>query len=244
MNISSLKGQVALVTGGTKGYGSGAAVALRDAGARVFITGRSQHTLDAAASRLNVTGICADATSSTDWDRTLQTILKEAGRIDILINNAGGGGVIATTEDQTDESIASCIALNLTGVIYGCRRVAPLLRKQGSGTIINISSIVAHHAWQTWGIYSAAKAGLNQFSKSLYLELRPHGVRVTTFTPSWGVTDFTDAAGLQPRSPETLAKCIKPSEIGSMLADICALPPHLCVQETILWPMVQEVSPM
>jgi NAD(P)-dependent dehydrogenase (short-subunit alcohol dehydrogenase family) len=241
---SPLHGQTALITGGAKGYGLGIATALRDAGARIFITGRDQTALDAAASQLDATAIRADAASPADWDRTVQTVLSAAGRLDILINNAGGGGKIAATEEQTDESIADCIAQNLTGVIYGCRRVAPLLRAQGSGTIVNISSICAHHAWPTWGIYSAAKAGLNQYSKSLYLELRPHGVRVTTFTPSWGVTGFTDAAGLGPRDAETLAKCIKPSELGRMVADICALPPHLCVQETILWPMVQEVSPL
>jgi NADP-dependent 3-hydroxy acid dehydrogenase YdfG len=69
-------------------------------------------------------------------------------------------------------------------------------------------------------------------------------VRVTTITPSWGATEFTDAAGLGPRDASTLAKCIKPEEIGKVVADLCALPPHLCVQETILWPMVQEVNPL
>ena len=160
------------------------------------------------------------------------------------MNNAGGAVKIAPTEEQTDDAIDAAIALNLNSVIYGCRRVAPLMRKQGSGIIVNIGSVAGHHAWPTWGVYGAAKAGLNHFSKSLYLELRPHGVRVTTITPSWGATTFTDAAGLGPRDAETLAKCIKPEEIGQLVTEVCALPPHLCVQETILWPMVQEVSPL
>ena len=67
---------------------------------------------------------------------------------------------------------------------------------------------------------------------------------MTTITPSWGATTFTEAAGLGPRDAETLAQCIKPEEIGQLVADVCALPPHLCIQETILWPMVQEVSPL
>jgi NAD(P)-dependent dehydrogenase (short-subunit alcohol dehydrogenase family) len=171
-------------------------------------------------------------------------VTKAAGRIDILVNNAGGGVKIAATEDQTDAAIDAAITLNLNSVIYGCRRIAPLMRQQGSGIIVNISSVAGHHAWPTWGVYGAAKAGLNHFSKSLYLELRPHGVRVTTITPSWGATSFTDAAGLGPRDAATLAKCIKPEEIGQLVAEVCALPPHLCVQETILWPMVQEVNPL
>jgi NAD(P)-dependent dehydrogenase (short-subunit alcohol dehydrogenase family) len=239
-----LSQQVALVTGGAKGFGRGIAAALRAAGARVYITGRDQAALDSAARDLGVTAVRADVTSSADWDRVIAQLRSEAGRIDILVNNAGGGVKIAPTEEQTDESIAAVIALNLTGALYGCRRVAPLLRQQRSGTIINISSSVAHHAWPGWGIYGAAKAGLNQFSKSLYLELREHGVRVTTISPSWGATGFTDAAGLGARDPAILAKSIQPSELGRLVVEVCSLPPHLCIQETILWPTVQEVNPL
>lgn len=239
-----LSGQTALVTGGAKGFGRGIAAALQAAGARTYITGRDQTALDRAARELGVTAVRADVTSAADWDRVIAQLLAETGRADILVNNAGGGVKIAATEEQTDESIAAVIALNLTAPLYGCRRFAALLRKQGSGTIVNISSSVAHHAWPTWGVYGAAKAGLNQFAKSLYLELRPHGVRVTTISPSWGATEFTDAAGLGARDAATLAKCIQPAELGRMVTDLCTLPPHLCVQETILWPMVQEVNPM
>ena len=242
--LSPLQGKIALVTGGAKGFGLGIAQSLAEAGARVWITGRDQAALDQAARGNALNAIRADVTSPADWDRVLKVITQNAGRLDILVNNAGGGVKIAATEDQTDEAIDAAIALNLNSVIYGCRRVAPLMRKQGSGIIVNIGSVAGHHAWPTWGVYGAAKAGLNHFSKSLYQELRPHGVRVTTITPSWGATTFTDAAGMGPRDAETLAKCIKPAEIGQLVADVCTLPPHLCVQETILWPMVQEVSPL
>lgn len=239
-----LHGQTALVTGGAKGFGRGIAEQLREAGARVWITGRDEVALGDAARTLGVDAIRADATSGADWDGVLQTILTTTGRIDILVNNAGGGVKIAPTEEQTDESIAAIVALNFTGAAMGCRRVAPIMRKQQSGIIVNISSVAGHHAWPSWGVYGAAKAALNHFSKSLYLEMRPHGVRVTTITPSWGATEFTNAAELGPRDEATLAKCIKPSEIGRLVADHCALPAHLCVQETILWPMVQDVNPL
>ena len=239
-----LNGNVALVTGGAKGFGRGIAVALRKAGATVFITGRDQVALDEAAMAIGVIGIRADATSPLDWDRVVEAVLNRSGRIDILVNNAGGGVRIAATEDQTDESIAEVIALNLNGPIYGCRRIAPLLRRQKSGTIINISSSAAHHAWPTWGVYGAAKAGLNHFSKSLYVELRPHGVRVTTISPSWGATDFLGAAGMEAMNPDTVSRSIQPAELGKLVTDVCLLPAHLCIQETILWPMVQDVSPM
>jgi len=241
---STLQNQTALVTGGSKGYGTGIAAALKLAGAKVWITGRDEGALRQSATTLGVEWIRADATMPSDWDHAIKTVTAETGRLDILVNNAGGGVKIAATEDQTDESIAEVIALNLTGVVYGCRRAAKIMRQQKAGIIVNISSVAGHHAWPTWGVYGAAKAGLNHFSKSLYIELRPHGVRVTTVSPSWGVTDFTDAAGIGPHDAETLAKCIKPAEIGQLVAEHCALPPHLCVQETILWPMIQEVAPL
>jgi len=241
---ASLKRQIALVTGGAKGYGRGIAQQLAAAGARVWITGRDQAALQRAGRDLGVKTLRADATSGADWDRVVAAIMRAAGRIDILVNNAGGGIKIAATEEQTDETITAAIALNLTGVILGCRRVAPIMKRQGGGTIVNISSVAGRHAWPTWGVYGAAKAGLNHFSKSLYLELRPHGVRVSTVSPSWGATEFTDAAGLGPRDAATLAKCIQPEELGRVVADLCALPSHLCVQETVLWPTVQEVNPL
>lgn len=241
---NSLAGKIALVTGGAKGYGLGITTALKSAGATVFICGRDQSALDQVAERLNVTAIRADVTSTSDWDRMIAEVAGPERTIDILVNNAGGGVKIAATTEQSDDDIETSIALNLTSAIHGCRRVAPLMIEKNSGIIINISSICAHHAWPEWGIYSAAKAGLNQFSKSLYQELRPHGVRVTTITPSWGVTEFTDSAGLGAREPEVADQCIKPAELGRVVADACALPQHLCVQETILWPMVQDVSPL
>jgi NAD(P)-dependent dehydrogenase (short-subunit alcohol dehydrogenase family) len=130
MNSSPLSGQVALVTGGAKGFGLGIATALQASGARVFVTGRDQTALDTAARKTGVTAIRADATSPVDWDRVIALVLKEAGRIDILVNNAGGGVKIAATEDQTDESIDAVITLNLTSALYGCRRVAPLLLRR------------------------------------------------------------------------------------------------------------------
>jgi NAD(P)-dependent dehydrogenase (short-subunit alcohol dehydrogenase family) len=78
------------------------------------------------------------------------------------------------------------------------------------------------------GVYGSAKAGLEKFARSLYLELRPHGVRVTTVVPSWGATGFCEAAQTGPLDREQYGKAIQPAEIGRLVADICALPPHLC----------------
>jgi short-subunit dehydrogenase len=139
------------------------------------------------------------------------------------------------------------LSLNLTSVILGCRRAAPVMCRQGSGTIINISSVCAKYSWPGWSIYSAAKAGVERFSKGLYTEVRPHGVRVTTLTPSWGATDFCDASELSghPSTHSSVReRCTHPLELGKIVADIVATPAHLEILELTVVPTVQDISPL
>ena len=237
----------AMVTGGSKGFGAGIAGALRQQGAEVWITGRDQAALDATAQRLGVHALRADVTCGADWDRAIGAVMAARGRLDILVNNAGAGGHIAPLAEQADDEIAAVIAINLTGVLLGCRRAAAIMTKQKSGLIINISSVCALYAWPGWGTYTAAKAGLNKFSHSLYNELRPHGVRVTTLTPSWGATEFANAAhlsGSPTQDPKQRAQCIQPEQIGDLVVSLCRVPEHLAVPDVTLQPLIQEISPM
>jgi len=239
-----LKDRVALVTGASRGYGAGIAEQLVNEGARVWIAARSAGELAAVARRVGAQAVPADVTRAQDWDRMLAEVTAGGGRLDILVNNAGGTVRVAPLADWADEEVERELALNLTAAILGCRRAAALMQRQKSGTIVNVASVCAVEAWPQWGVYSAAKAGLLQLTKCLYAELRPHGARATCLIPSWGATDFSKAAGLPEFSPETAAKCIQPLELGRVVADICALPVHLSIQELILWPLVQEVSPL
>jgi len=240
----NLADRSAVVTGGSKGYGAGIAEALARRGAKVWITARQAGPLAAAAERLGVAAVQADVTRGDDWDRLFTEVLAKAGRLDILVNNAGSGGHIAPLTEQTDDQIEQAIAVNLTGALFGCRRAATVMREQGGGTIVNISSVCARQAWPGWSVYSAAKAGLGQAGRSLYIELRDAGVRVTTVIPSWGATDFAATANLPPRDEQTDARCIQPHELGEIVADICALPEHLVVQDITVWPTVQQVEPL
>jgi NAD(P)-dependent dehydrogenase (short-subunit alcohol dehydrogenase family) len=241
---TDLSGKTAIVTGGAKGYGAGIAAALAAQDVNVWITGRDQVALETAASELGVKAVPADASLSEDWDRVFETVLAETGRLDILVNNAGGAMRIAHVIDMTDEEIEESIAVNLTGAIFGCRRAAEVMKRQRSGTIVNVSSVCQEQAWPGWSVYSAAKAGLAQFSTGLYTELREYGVRVTTLIPSWGNTGFLDAAGLPPFSTDVGAQCIQPLELGDLVVTICELPAHLEIQDLTLWPLVQKVEPL
>lgn len=237
-----LKNAKVLVTGGSDGYGRGIAAVLKNAGAEVWITGRSAAKLEKTAQELGVRTIQADASSGADWDR----VMSETGDFDVLVNNAGFGGKIAPVAEQTDEDIIRTIGTNLTGVILGCRRAAAMLVKRKRGIIINISSVCALYAWPAWSVYTAAKAGVAKFSHGLYTELRPYGVRVSCVTPSWGQTGFNHAANISGASenPELAAKCIAPEELGNIIKSIIEQPDHLAIPDVTVQPVIQDISPM
>lgn len=244
MSKSALAEKVALVTGGSKGYGFGIASELQMAGARVVITGRDQAALESAAKQIGATPIVADVTSAEDWERVIGKIEQDYGRLDILINNAGAGVQIAPVDEQSVTAIQQAVAVNLVGPILGARAAVPLMKKQGSGTLINISSICARESWPGWAVYGAAKAGLQQFSEGLYVETRNYGIRVTTLTPSWGLTEFSRNADLPEFEKETASKVTQPADLGRVVVDLCALPAHLCALDYTLLPLVQSIEPL
>ncbi|NOY79912.1 MAG: SDR family oxidoreductase, partial [Kiritimatiellaeota bacterium] len=189
----------------------------------------------------------ADVTCPDHWDRLFEAVLARTDRLDILVNNAGAGIRIAPIVEQTDSDIQASIAVNLTGALFGCRRAAEVMRPQGRGIIVNISSVCAIHAWPGFGPYSAAKAGLNMFGHCLYTELREAGVRVTTITPSWGATEFRVAAGIAggpTDTPEIRAKSMQPNELGDIVVQVCTLPAHLVLPDITVQPLVQKIEPM
>jgi NADP-dependent 3-hydroxy acid dehydrogenase YdfG len=241
--MTILQNKIALVTGASTGFGVGIADALIKAGAKVYITARSSEKIKTVAEQIGAIPIIADATKASDWDRVISQIMTADNRLDILVNNAGGGGKIGEISDQTDEAIEQVIMLNLTGAIMGCSRAAKIMKAQKSGTIINISSMCSVEAWAGWGIYGAAKAGLDQLTKHLYVELRPFGARATTIIPSWGATEFNAAANIGTFSDDIAAKAIQPSDIGKVIVDVCQLPDHLVIPELRLLPLIQEIQP-
>jgi len=235
-----IAGKKVIVTGGSGGYGKGIAAAFKKAGAEVWITGRNEQKLQSTASELGVHAILANVTSGKDWDK----VMEEAGPVDILINNAGGGGTIQPIAEQSDEEIINAINNNLTGTLLGCARAAKIMKQKKSGLIINISSVCALYAWPAWSVYTAAKAGLSKFSHGLYTELRPYGVRVFCVTPSWGATGFNTAANIPAFNAETRDKAIQPGEMGKLILELAEMPDHLNITDITIQPLIQDINPM
>ena len=236
-----MKDRIVLITGGSQGYGKAAAKAFAQAGASVIIAARGEEALQQAQRETGSAGYVAmDVTRPEDWEnRALTYIQRRFGRLDVLINNAGGGVAIRELAQQTTEQIDSSIALNLSSAIYGSHTFAPMMKEQGSGTIINVASVCAKHAWPGWSIYAAAKGGVLGFSKNLYVELRPHGVRVTCLIPGAGATEFMKHAGEQ-----NMGMRLKAEDIAGAMLYICTLPEHVVVEEMTVWGNDQAVVPL
>lgn len=235
----SIEGKKIIITGGATGYGYGDARALKAAGGEVWIVGRRLERLRKAAEELGVRFIQGDITRGEDWDRIMETV----GRSTILVNNAGVAVKVEPLLSFSDEEIFRSINGNLTGAILGCRRVAEKMVARKSGLIINVTSVCSHYGWPGFACYTAAKAGLDMFSRALYTELRPHNVRVTVLTPSWGATEFGIAANLPPTEKELAAKMMSPDQMGELVRYICDFPEHLEFPEIMVQPLVQEIIP-
>lgn len=191
-----LQGQVAIVTGASRGIGRAIALALATEGAKVAVNYASasgaadQVVADIAHLGSEAIAIKADVSQVEAVDALVKTVMEQWGRIDILVNNAG------ITRDtlllrMKPEDWQSVIDLNLTGVFLCTRAVSKIMLKQKSGRIINVTSVVARMGNPGQANYSAAKAGVIGFTKSVAKELASRGITVNAVAPGFIATDMT-----------------------------------------------------
>jgi len=232
--------RIVLITGASSGYGNATAKAFKVQGDTVIMTARGLERLENACREVGGDlALQMDVTEPADWDRVLGKILATYGRLDILVNNAGGGVAIQSVARFSTEEIDKTIRLNLNSVIYGCRAVAPVMEKQKSGTVINISSVCARQCWPEWSVYAAAKAGVLNFSKGFYLEMQPFGVRVSCVVPSSASTGFQRACGIGETTDKLLA-----GDIADTVVYIANLPPRAVVEDVTVWGIDKQVNPL
>jgi NAD(P)-dependent dehydrogenase (short-subunit alcohol dehydrogenase family) len=141
-----------------------------------------------------------------------------------------------------DEINRSIIDLNLTSTIMGCRTFTPQFKKQGDGKIINVSSACDRRSWPGWSVYSAAKAGVNAFTKCLYTELRPHGIAVTLLVPGGSNTGFQGAADGADTFEWDEALAVRPEHFADVAYQTCALSKGGVVSEVLVYGLAQDVS--
>jgi NAD(P)-dependent dehydrogenase (short-subunit alcohol dehydrogenase family) len=190
----ALCGQLAIVTGGAAGIGEAIVRRLSSAGATVVIVDVNKCGAETVASSLGngSFAIEADVADDTSVQRAVTAILKRAGRIDILINNAGIAGPSAPVWEQTNENWQRNIAVNLTGVFNFCRAVVPHMRERRYGRIVNVASIAGKEGNPNMAPYSASKGAVIAFTKSLGKELAIEGICVNAVAPAVIQTQILD----------------------------------------------------
>lgn len=232
--------RIVLITGGTSGYGLETAKLFKENGDKVIIASRNAEKVKNTVDTFDfAAGYALDVTKYEQWVDLKEKIANDFGVVDVLINNAGGGVSLVSTIEQTKETIDEAISLNLSSAIYSAKIFAPDMIAQKDGVIINVSSICARHQWATWTIYGAAKAGLLSFSKGLYTELRPHGVRVTCVLPGRASTGFQSNSGIEECEESMSAK-----DIANAVFYCVNQPKGVVVEEITVWGMSQDVQPL
>ena len=199
--METLRGKVALVTGGSRGIGLAIARALAADGVNVSVTGLSDAHLSAARPKIESAGpspvetLRADVRRYDDIERAISATVGRFGGLDILINNAGVG-IFADVADMTPAQWSDVIDTNITGLFYACHAAIPHLRRRGGGFIVNISSLAGSNPFVRGAAYCASKAAVNAFSESLMQELRYDNIRVSCVAPGSVSTEFAqgDAA--------------------------------------------------
>ena len=188
-----LDGRVAVVTGASAGLGERFARVLHAAGAAVVIAARRADRLEALAKELEGTVVVAcDVAVDEDVDRLIAATVERHGRIDVLVNNAGVGGPVAAL-DETPDDFRRTIAVNLTGAYVACQGAARHMLEQGSGSIINIVSMLGlvGSGQVPFPSYTASKGGLVNLTRELAAEWGRGGVRVNALAPGWFPSEMT-----------------------------------------------------
>lgn len=188
---------VALVTGASSGIGLATAKALRDAGYRVFGTSRR-----IATPSDGVTMLTCDVTDETSVAKMVADVLGEAGRIDLLVNNAGVG-LFGGAEESSTAQAKALFDVNVFGVLRVTNAVLPTMRRQGKGRIVNLSSVQGFIPAPYFALYAATKHAVEGYSESLDHELRAFGIRVVLIEPAYTRTSFEESLAKPDQSLDT-----------------------------------------
>jgi 2-dehydro-3-deoxy-L-rhamnonate dehydrogenase (NAD+) len=223
MNNLDLQDRVAIVTGGSGGLGIAIARRLVESGATVILWDISADTLNMAAGQVNAAHTTVvDVTDQEQIAAAAREAATKFGSIDVLINSAGINGVIAQVETYPVDVWEKVLKVNLTGTFLCCREVLPYLRKADNGRIVNLSSIGGKEGNPNQSAYSASKAGVIAFTKSLAKELAETGICVTGVAPAAIETNMfygmTDAQQQFVLAKIPMRRLGRPDELAALVA--------------------------
>ena len=180
--MGKLEGKIVVITGANSGIGLASAKRFASEGARLFMTGRRQAELDQAVAEVghNARGVQGDVANMADLDRLYRVVREQAGRIDVLFANAGGGELMPLA-DVSEEHYDRTFATNVKGTLFTVQKALPLLRDGAS--VILTGSTAGSTGGPAFSVYSASKAAIRNFARSWIQDLAPHRLRVHVLVP-------------------------------------------------------------
>jgi short-subunit dehydrogenase len=230
--------KVAIVTGASRGIGACVAAGLAEDGYAVMLTARSKQSLEEVAARIrgnatkasdsppDILTFALDVQDHEAVENMVSSVVSSNGRIDLLFNNAGLGK--QGSVDLSHEEFDHLLSVNLKGSFNFLKAVVPTMKKQGEGTIINVASRAGKIGFVNSGAYGASKFGLVGLSESLYRELCPLGIKVTTLCPSWVDTEMTKDA------PVPHEEMLVPDDLLKTVRWLLSLSPAAVVKDLII----------
>jgi 3-oxoacyl-[acyl-carrier protein] reductase len=232
--VNRLKDKVAIVTGSSSGIGKAIALRFGAEGAKVVVTARRMALCEQTVAQITKDGgeawaIQTDVADERQVERLIDQTVKRYGRLDILVNNAGvfGGKRLA---DTTTKDFDEVMNVNLRGTFFCCRAGFKHMKKEGGGTIINMSSVAGVQAWAGTGTYSASKHGIMALTKSLADEGRPHHIKVCAICPGGVADELVDA----PAEEILRSEKIDPFDIAETAVYLATLGKYSVVHQIVI----------
>lgn len=243
----NIEGKVVVITGASSGLGEAAARLLAEKGAKLVLGARRKERIDAlvqeiAASGGSAVAVATDVTVRADVEALVGIAVERFGRVDVMINNAGVM-LVSPVERLKVEDWERMIDVNIKGVLYGIAAVLPVMQRQKSGHLINVSSVAGHKVRPTSAIYSATKHAVRALSEGVRQELKAYKIRSTIISPGAVATELVDRItedDIREAAQPILKMAIPADSFARCVAFAISQPVDVDINEILFRPTAQE----
>ncbi len=241
-----------LITGATSGFGKAIAERFAKEGYTLCITGRRAERLAKLKETLekqyggNVITLIFDVRDRQQVEAAMTELKKQVSRIDILVNNAGLAAGLSTIDEGSIDDWETMIDTNVKGLLYMTRQVAPMMREQASGHIINIGSTAGKTVYRNGNVYCATKFAVDALNQAMRIDLLSYGIKVTAINPGMAETEFSLVRfkGDEERAKNmyTGVRALQAEDIADIAWYCASLPPHVCINDLTVTCLTQANS--